>query len=76
MSVHRIRKEMKEAAEFFAHKGILTPELQRHLRQGRERAVRYRADKKTADAQVAEAAGRSRAAERLRREAAAMLTQD
>jgi hypothetical protein len=76
LSIQRIREEMMEATAFLQQKGNLTPELQQRIRQGQERAARFRADKKLADARVAEAAGRSQTNERLRKEAAAVLAQD
>ena len=76
LSAECIREEMEEAAEFFRQTGNLMPELQQQIRQGKERGARYRASKKLSEAQVAEAAGRSRATERLKKEAAAMLAQD
>ena len=70
------REEMIEATEFLAQKGKLTPELQQRIQQGRERAARFRAEKKLADARVAEAAGRSQTSVRLKKEATALLAQD
>lgn len=76
MSVQRVREELSEATEFLGQKGSLTPELQQRIRQGQERAARFRAGKKLSDARVAEAAGRNRPAERLKKEASALLAQD
>ena len=76
LSAECIREEMEEAAEYFRQTGNLTTELQQQIRQGKERGARYRASKKLSAAQVAEAAGRSRATERLRKESGALLAQD
>ncbi len=75
-SVHRILAEMQAAADFFGQQRTLTAELRQRIRQGQERAARHRAVKKLSEARVAEAAGRSRLSERLRREATALLAQD
>jgi len=74
--IQRIREQMEMAIEFFNRKGKLTPYLQQRIREAQERAARFRSEKKLAEAQIAEAAGRSQPSERLKREAAAMLIQD
>jgi hypothetical protein len=76
LSAECIQEEMEEAADFFRQARNLTPELQQQIRQGQERGARYRASKKLSQAQVAEAAGRSRVTERLKKEASALLAQD
>ena len=56
--------------------GILTSELTRKIREGKERAAWFRARKKLDDADIAEAAGKKIKAPRMRDEAQAMLKQD
>lgn len=74
--IQRIREQMEKAIEFLNMKGVLTPQLQQRIRQGQERAARFRADKKLSDARVAEAGGRTKSAEMLKREAVAVLAMD
>ena len=57
-------------------RGRFTDELRQRARAARERLARYRAQKKLDDAAVSEAGGNAKKAEKLRREAAALLAQD
>jgi DNA repair exonuclease SbcCD ATPase subunit len=75
-SVQSIFRQLKEASEFLESRDQLTDELKEKIRQGKERAAWYRAKKKLADADVAEAGGSHIKAPKLRKEAAVLLAQD
>jgi len=65
----RIHKELEQ-------RRMLTPDLAKSVRDGKERAAWFRARKKLDDAEIAEAAGKRIRAPRMRDEARALLKQD
>jgi hypothetical protein len=74
--VAAIIAEANRATKELERRDKLTPELQQLVRQVKERAARYRWQKKMDEADVAEAGGNAKKAAKLRAEAGAMLAQD
>jgi len=71
----RALRDLRQAEEFFASRK-LTGEWGVKIRQAKERSARYRANKKLAEAEVAEAGGNLKKTQKLRDEAAVLLKQD
>jgi hypothetical protein len=74
--VAAIIAEADRATKELERRDKLTPELQQLVRQVKERAARYRWQKKMDEADVAEAGGNAKKAAKLRAEAGAVLAQD
>lgn len=75
-SVRSIVASVDESIAFLRSKSKLSPDMEKAARQAKERAVRYRAQKKVDEAAVAEAGGNPKKAEKLRNEARVLLSQD
>jgi hypothetical protein len=75
-SVRSIIATVDRAAVALTNCGQLTPELAQTARAVKERAARYRCDKKLGEAEVAAAGGSDKRADKLRREAVAIIAQD
>jgi hypothetical protein len=76
VSVEDLYRELRSAEEFFAKNGGVPADIARSIREAKERGAWFRARRKLNEAEIASAAGNARKAERLRKEAAAMLEQD
>ncbi len=75
-SVKSVIAGIDRAIDALRKLGPVPDDLSQVARQGKERAARYRSQKKLDEADVAVAGGNARKAEKLRKEAAALLTQD
>ncbi len=75
-SVRSIIAAVDESIGFLSQKGRFPPDLQGLGRSAKERAARFRAQKKLDDADVASAGGNEKKADKLRREATVLLAQD
>jgi len=75
-SAQSILRQLESASEFLKSSEELDSETQQMIRKAKERAARYRANKKLAEAEVAEGGGNSAKASRLRGEARVILSQD
>jgi hypothetical protein len=75
-SVKGIIARIDESVSALRRMNSLSQETSRIARRGKERAARYRAQKKLAEAEVAKAGGNTRKSEKLRNEAAVILAQD
>lgn len=75
-SVKSIIADIDQAIESLRRQGRLAAHIVIAARLGKERAARYRSQKKIDDAKVAEAGGSKTKGERLRREGAELMAQD
>lgn len=75
-SVNNILQKLNDAFVFLEHHNRLTAEINQKIRQSKERAAWFRAKKKLAEAEVAEAGGSYIKAPKLRKEAVVLLGQD
>lgn len=75
-TMRRMLRETIEINEFITTKQDAFPEVEENLRKVKERFAWYRAKKKADAAEVAEAVGETKKAEKLRAEAEVMLRQD
>lgn len=75
-SMRRMLRDTLDVNNFLVGKKDDFPELEKGLRQVKERFAWYRAKKKADDAEIAEALGQKRKSEKLRIEAGVMLRQD
>ncbi len=75
-SVRSIIATVDDSIGFLRRKGKLSPDIEDLARKAKERAARYRSQKKSDEADVAEAGGNAKKADKLKREAAVILTQD
>jgi hypothetical protein len=75
-SVRSIIGTVDDSVNFLRSKNKLSPDNEDLARKAKERAARYRSQRKLDEADVAEAGGNAKKAEKLRKEAAVILTQD
>lgn len=75
-SVRSIISAVDDSLALLKRKDRLSSDIEDLARRAKERAARYRSQKKLDEAEVAEAGGNSKKADKLRKEAAVTLTQD
>lgn len=75
-SAQSLIRQVNEALEVLSGTEHLTPEVQVIAREAKTRAAMYRARRKREDAEIAEAGGNTKKAERWRAEARALFLQD